>query len=342
SGGSGHPYGYWSHAATAPKMVQAVTIDPKSNGGERGEVSIKGICDGRPLGSGPGGSAVADIEIRYALGRGDSGVYTYSIWTHKPEYPATSVGEARFAAKLNPAVFDFMTVDAKRRKVSLKPDDWDNGTPLNMKEARRLNTGIYAGQVEHKYDYSAIQFEIPAYGWSSTEHKIGLWFINPTIEYLSGGATKVELTAHLDNNAGAAPTVLNYWRGSHYGGSSCVIAQGEAWTKVIGPFLIYCNAGEDHEALWKDALAKAAKEFDAWPYDWVQGVDYPHKDERGTVRGQLVLTDFLAPFSRDAQRSAAAPTNVLVGLAAPDYTPRGGRGGMARTVDWQLDAKHYQ
>src|SRR5207248_2510394 len=193
---------------------------------------------------------------------------------------------------------------------------------------RRLNTGIYAGQVEHKYDYSAVQFEVPAFGWSGTKDNVGLWFVNPSIEYLSGGATKVELTAHLDNNSGAAPTVLNYWRGSHYGGSSCAIAQGEAWTKVIGPFLIYCNAAADHEAMWKDALAKAKREVDAWPYDWVHGVDYPHKDERGTVRGQLVLNDFAKP---DAKTS-----NLLVGLAAPDYTPRGsGRFG-PRTVDWQL------
>jgi rhamnogalacturonan endolyase len=341
SGGSGHAFGYWSHAPGRNDTVaQSVTIDPASNGGARGEVSIKAISGGRPLGSGPGGNAVADIEIRYALGRGDRGVYTYSIWTHKPEHPATSVGEARFAAKLNPAVFDFMTVDARRRKVMPKPEDWDQGTPLNMKETRRLNTGIYKGQVEHKYDYSAIQFDIPAYGWSSTEHKIGLWFVNPSIEYLSGGATKVELTGHLDNNAGAAPTVLNYWRGSHYGGSSCVIAQGEAWTKVIGPFLIYCNTAPDHEAMWKDALAKAAREADAWPYDWVQGVDYPHNDQRGTVRGQLVLTDF--------QKPDAEAANLLVGLAAPDYTPRGGpgRAGLRerpeRTVDWQLDAKYYQ
>ncbi len=35
-------------------------------------------------------------------------------------------------------------------------------------------------------------------------------------------------------------------------------------------------------------------------------------------------------------------SNVLVGLAAPDYAARGGRFGGARTVDWQLDAKHYE
>ncbi len=223
--GSGHPYGYWSHAASGPNVVTAITINPSVNSGQRGEVSIKASSQGNALGNGPGGSAVADIEIRYTLGRGESGNYTYAIFDHKPEYPATSIGEARFGAKLNGKVFDYMTVDANRRKVMPKPEDWDKGTEMNMKEARRLNTGIYKGQVEHKYDYSAIQFEIPAFGWSSTEHKIGLWFVNPSIEYLSGGATKVELTAHLDGNEGAEPTVLNYWRGSHYGGSSCVIAQ---------------------------------------------------------------------------------------------------------------------
>src|SRR5206468_1826806 len=97
-------------------------------GGDRGEVSIKGISGGRPLGNGPGGSTVADIEIRYSLGRGDAGVYTYAIFNHPPEYPGTSVGEARFAAKLNGKIFDYMTIDAKRRKVMPAPADWDQGT----------------------------------------------------------------------------------------------------------------------------------------------------------------------------------------------------------------------
>jgi rhamnogalacturonan endolyase len=325
-GASGHAGGYWSHAASGPRSSSSITIDPKNNDGERGEVSVKAISAGAALGNGPGGSTIADIEIRYTLGRGDSGVYTYSIFTHKAEYPATSVGEARFCAKLNGKVFDYMTIDANRRKVMPKPEDWDKGTQLNMKEVRRLTTGIYSGQVEHKYDYSAIQFEIPAFGWSSTEHKIGCWFVNPSIEYLSGGPTKVELTGHLDNNAGAAPTLLNYWRGSHYGGSSCAIARDETWTKVIGPFLIYCNSGADHDKLWKDALARAAKEAEAWPYGWVSGVDYPLKNQRGTVAGKMTVVDPLTPMSK--------VSNLLVGM-----TPQSASG---KAVDWQLDAKSYQ
>jgi hypothetical protein len=43
-------------------------------------------------------------------------------------------------------------------------------------------------------------------------------------------------------------------------------------------------------ALWNDALAKAKEVEAAWPFDWVNGVDYPHKDQRGNVTGQVVLT----------------------------------------------------
>ena len=48
-----------------------------------------------------------------------SGIYTYSIFDHKPEYPFTSLGEARFLAKLNDDVFDWMTVDANRNMQSI-------------------------------------------------------------------------------------------------------------------------------------------------------------------------------------------------------------------------------
>ncbi|MDB6054744.1 MAG: putative lyase [Verrucomicrobiales bacterium] len=210
------------------------------------------------------------------------------------------------------------------------PADWKNGTPLNMKEAKRMTTGRFAGKAEHKYDYSAIQFEIPAFGWASSEKQVGLWMVNPSIEYLSGGATKVELAGHLDVSEGAAPTLLNYWRGSHYGGSVCEIAAGEEWTKVIGPFLIYCNSGSDGEGLWKNGPQQATNEKKSWPYDWVQGVDFPSASKRGTIRGRIVIHD----------DTPLGFTNLLVGVTHPDYkaSERGGPG----LVDWQQDAKYYE
>jgi rhamnogalacturonan endolyase len=324
--------GYWSHRPASSQLTDTVTIDPQSNGGERGEVSIRGVSGGQQMGAGPGGSTIADIEVRWALERGVSGIYAYTIFTHKASYPRTGVGEARFCAKLNDSVFDWMTVDANRNMKMITAYDWDHGIPMNMKEARRMTTGIDSGQVEHKYDYSANQFDTLAWGWSSTGKHVGFWFINPTDEYLSGGPTKYELSAHRDAtftndlNAPAPPCLLNYWRGSHYGGSVCDINQGEEWTKVIGPFLIYCNSGDSPNTMWQDALAQSKQQTAKWPFDWVNGVDYPHKDQRATVSGRMLLRDPLAPAPMQGF------TKLLVGLAAP----------AEGAVDWQNDAKHYE
>ena len=74
---SGHAGAYWSHDTTGgTRLTTRITIDPKTNGGERAEVSVKGISGGVKMGHGPGAAAdgdfPADIEIRYTLNRGDS------------------------------------------------------------------------------------------------------------------------------------------------------------------------------------------------------------------------------------------------------------------------------
>ena len=218
-----------------------------------------------------------------------------------------------------------------------------------------MSKGVYKNSVEHKYSYNAVQYKVPAYGWSSTSRHIGVWFINPTIEYLSGGASKQELDCHFGDNGNPDPIILDYWRGTHYGGgASCNIAAGENWSKVVGPIFVYVNslssfktpspadlatlaatagnptippAWKDNQtALWQNALAQAKAEKAKWPYDWVNGVDYPHKDQRGNVTGQLVLND--------PQAASTKLPHLTVGLAHPDYAGGGGggfgRGGFGR------------
>ena len=350
--------GYWSSVGRARPggdHSTTVRIDPKSNNGERVEVS----CN---FHNAPGSTnSPLDVDVRYSLGRGESWLYTYLLWSHKRGYPSFNVGEARYAVKLNPDVFDYMSIDKDRRRQMPSPADWDAGAPLNLKEARRMTTGIHKGHAEHKYDYSAVIFDIPAYGWSSTKHNIGFWFINPSFEYMAGGPTKAELTGHLDVNPGGTPTLLNMWLGSHYGGSSLVVGEDEDWTKVIGPFAIYCNTAPTQEAMWRDALARARTEAGAWPYNWLSDPNYPSEAQRSTVSGQIVLRD---PLDPNLQIS-----NVWVGLTAADYVPPkinfgtgtgrrnltnapppgtftnfpgGLRGGFPVEVDWQRDAKFYQ
>jgi rhamnogalacturonan endolyase len=126
--------------------------------------------------------------------------------------------------------------DADRNLLECAPRDWGTGVVVHAKEQRILSQGYYKNSVEHKYSYNAVQYKIPAYGWSSTKEHVGIWFINPTIEFLSGGASKQELVCHYHDNANPDPVILDYWRGTHYGGgASCNMAAGEEWSKVIGP-----------------------------------------------------------------------------------------------------------
>jgi rhamnogalacturonan endolyase len=192
---------------------------------------------------------------------------------------------------LNAKVFDWLSIDDQRNALMPTGADWDAGTDLNMKESRRLTTGIYRGRAEHKYDYSADQSKIPAFGWSSTKEHVGLYLINPSFEYLSSGPLHFELTGHLDDGDGGDPTLLDYWRGTHYGGSVLNFADNEPWTKVVGPIFIYVPTGGTPNALFSDAKRQAAVEASRWPYSWVKGVDYTPAEQRAIVRGHLKLVD---------------------------------------------------
>jgi len=358
-----------SAADSVGGLTQSVTIDPAKNGGERGEVSVKGVTGGQvalsPGSPGsPNGTPNIDLEIRCTLGRGESGIYTYAIFSHPAAYGPASIGESRFILVVN-REFDWITVDADRNMLECAPTDWGTGVVVHAKEQRIMSEGYYKNSVEHKYSYSGVQYKTPAYGWSSTKNHLGIWFINPTTEFLSGGASKQELDCHFGDNANPAPILLDYWRGTHYGRNTvCSIAEGEEWSKVVGPIFVYVNALDSFQtpspaaldtlnatagnptvpaawknnamALWQDALNQAKMEKAKWPYDWVNGVDYPHKNERGTVKGQLVLNDPLAPKSA----STKLP-HLTVGLAHPDY-PGSSFGYGSSVVDWTRDAKFYE
>ena len=138
-----------------------MTIDPAKNGGERGEVAVKGV-NGR-----------MDIEVRYTMERGVSGFYTYAIYSHEASYPAAGEGESRFILQMNPT-FDWLSVDADRNMLMSATQDLRAGVVIHAKEQRILARGIYKNSVEHKYSYCAVMYKLPAYGWSSTKDHIGV------------------------------------------------------------------------------------------------------------------------------------------------------------------------
>jgi rhamnogalacturonan endolyase len=339
--------GTWEHnPAGAPVLVNSVSIDPATNGGTRAEVSIKGKSNGTFMmtRSAPGGGTMVDIEIRYSLGRGESGIYVYSILSHPASYPAMGVGaEDRYITRLQQS-FDWITVDKDRNMLEAAPTDWGEGVVVHAKEQRIMAKGVYKNSVEHKYTYSGMQYVTKAYGWSSTKNHIGAWFINPTIEYLSGGPTRIDLDAHFGDNGDPEPIILDYWHSGHYDGTRAQIAAGEEWSKVVGPIFVYVNSLDKPQAtpqaeldtlkategnptvpaswtananaLWQDALGQYKKQNAAWPFEWVKGVDYTPAAERGNVKGQLVLADPLAP-----KGTSKKLPHLVIGLTHADIDP---------------------
>jgi rhamnogalacturonan endolyase len=351
---------YWEQTPNGT-VTARVTIDPASNGGERAEVAVKGVNPGNAGGRGGG----MDIETRIALERGTSGFYTTAEYTHHASYPRSGEGESRFILEDINSTFDWLSVDKDRNQLmSHAPEDH----MIHAKEQSIYTTGIYKNSVEHKYSYNAPMYKLQAWGWSSTKDHIGVYFMNPSTEYIVGGPERLDLIDHMTAPGAESyrGIILDYWTSGHYGGgASNNIPAGEEWKHVVGPIFVYFNAianpkdpsqteldklaatsgsgmpaipAEWHDnsmALWEDAVAKSKEVKAAWPYSWVEGMDYPHKGGRGTVTGQLVLND--------PQAAGKKLPNLNVGLTHANYvgnaSPRAGNGNI---VTWPHDGEHYQ
>jgi rhamnogalacturonan endolyase len=192
--------------------------------------------------------------------------------------------------------------------------------------------------------------------------------MNPSTEYIVGGPERLDLIDHMTAPGAASyrAIILDYWTSGHYaGGASNSIPAGEEWKHVVGPIFVYFNAlanprdpsqaeldklaatsgsgmpavpAEWHDnsiALWQDAVAKSKEMKAAWPFSWVEGLDYPHKEGRGAVSGQFVLND--------PQAAGKQLPNLNVGLTYANYagnaSPRAGNGNI---VTWPHDGEHYQ
>ncbi len=371
--------GTWEHTPQgAPQLTNTVTIDPATNNGDRAEIAVKGITGGTYMltRNAPGGGSLCDMEIRYSLGRGDSGIYIYAIWNHPASYPAAGTGaEDRYITRLNQE-FDWITVDKDRNMLEAAPKDWGTGVVVHAKEQRIMNTGVYKNSVEHKYSYSGSGYRNPAYGWSSTKNHVGMWFINPTAEYLAGGPDRIDLDAHFGDNGDPEPIILDYWHSGHYAGARTNIAAGEQWTKVIGPIFIYANslatatpttpaelatlaatAGNptvpaswtaNANALWQDALAQARKENGKWPYAWVTSPDYTparparhrHRPDRPrrSPRPQRHLQEAPAPHRRPRCIPTRHPPRQPDGVRVGNS---GFAGMFTGPGSWVHDARYY-
>ena len=324
-GGHGGGRFYWSWNAPAfggPRGAATLTVDPASNHGDYAEVKIHSPWSGKS------GDAAMDVDVYYSLKRGAQGYYVTAMLDHPASYPRTDLGEWRSNAYVSP-MFDWLSVDALRQRKMPTVADMAASVkvPGAPKEVTLLTTGIYAGQFECKYAYSADLGSLNVWGWSSTGKRVGIWMTAPSHEYYNGGPMKRELTVHMDH------TLLNMLNGSHYNqGTQLVMAAGSEFKKTFGPYFVYANSyqGADTDAssrvvesLWHDAQAQAQAEQSAWPYSWFKNANYVQESGRGAVSGTLTVSD--------AGNPAASAAGAWIGLAPDD-----------QGLDFQLQGRTHQ
>ena len=280
-------------------------------------------------------TTVANVlfEVHYSMRRGSTGFYVTPIFIHRSTDGAFGMGECRDNIYAG-SIFNWMSVDAARNRLM----EVSGGTALGVigapVEVSLWTNGIYAGRYEDKYKYGADFGVQRAWGWSSVGtggKNVGLWNISGSVEYYNGGPMKHELMEHIGT------TILNMLNGGHYGsgGQDGSWAAGEVWSKVYGPYLIYCNnitnnitnTNQAAQNLYADALAQAAAEQSAWPYFWFTNANYASTANRGTVTGQIVINDLYNPN--------ASASNLWVGAIQQPLT-------ITTNYDFQNWVKPYQ
>ncbi|WP_296259716.1 MULTISPECIES: polysaccharide lyase family protein [unclassified Pseudomonas] len=210
-------------------------------------------------------------QLHYVLFADRPEFYAYAVLEHGPEQPAATLYQNRFVIKtVMDGTFSHWAVGG--------------GQLLPIPQAAvaaQVSDATFRladGSIKTKYMNSVFWAQNPVYGYVGAQR--GLWMIEASPEYHNGGPSKQGQTLH-DN------VLLRVMQSVHFGASPVVLAQGEPWRKVYGPFLIYANHGNGPQALEADAQRQWQQEKARWPYAWVD--DSAYSQHRGAVSGSVRL-----------------------------------------------------
>ncbi|XP_058006531.1 rhamnogalacturonate lyase B-like isoform X1 [Hevea brasiliensis] len=272
-------------------------------------------------------TAPLNVDKRYILRRGSSGIYMYTILERLEGWPDFDMDQIRIVCKLRSDKFQLMAVSDDKHRIMPAPKDCRRGQRLAYPEAVLLTDPAnpkLKGEVDDKYQYSCENKDNRVHGWISQDPPVGFWMITPSDEFRAGGPIKQDLTSHV------GPTVLNMFTSTHYTGKdlNTQYRNGKPWKKVFGPVYAFLNSistDEDPMLLWEDAKEQMLIEVESWPYDFPQSEDFPSSRQRGSVSGQLLIHD------RYNNKRLMWAGSAHVGLAAP-----------GDVGSWQRDSQGYQ
>ncbi|WP_370476306.1 polysaccharide lyase family protein [Tamlana flava] len=264
-----------------------------------------------------------DVDVHYVLKKGDTGLYSYNILNHPAEYPDFDLGIWRQVLWIAHDEAEYLAerIYVNEQKSWEMPSvyDYQNASPTSIQEIVKLNTGVRAGKYDGKYQYSENILDLPVWGHASNYNNIGSWVVFGSHEYFPQGPTSHELNA-------ASGIIHVLFNQVHYNSKGFTIPQGEEWSKIYGPYLIYTSFEDTGSKNWENAKEIAAIERAKWPYTWLTDIaEYPQANNRGNIVGNFSITD--------SEKPDLDGSNVWIGVTQlnPDS------GG-----DWQFESKSYQ
>ena len=265
-----------------------------------------------------------DWAEHHVMRAGEAGFYTYHVWRHWTNQPAAyywadswqgycgsifntttnadgSVNEAwDFSASDVPVnvLIDSLPPlganppnDAVPGEVAILPKtsylsqptggDYEPGWPI-YNQPLGLTSDLYPTTT--KYDQCSYLGASNTFRpvWGMATDQVGLWSILGSFEFINGGPTK-------QKGSVSGNYMYNDDAESHGMGSvnDPGAADGEVFTKVIGPYFMYANTGTNHLQLWTNAQNIAAVMVSNWPYAWLDESEQDYPRHRGTVTGTL-------------------------------------------------------
>ncbi|MFC0875325.1 polysaccharide lyase family protein [Saccharicrinis sp. FJH2] len=243
-----------------------------------------------------------DIEMHFVFRKNECGFYTYFV-VSDAGLAGKSLGQLRFAFRVDKDIFDYAWT-VERQGPMIHPDVLAN----YVEEIQDATFLLQDGSIYTKYDWCTYKIYDDLHGLMG--NGTGVWNIEASHEYISGGPTMQETTLHGTNTT---PILLCPFLTGHFG-SETITLQNEytQWSKIFGPAFIYINSGTNEEII-ADARQKTAELKSEWPYQWLEHDLFARS--RGNLNGKLDIKG----------RGTVDSAMVVLCKAGPSWIPEEGR-----------------
>ncbi|MDK7952431.1 polysaccharide lyase family protein [Lactobacillus paragasseri] len=209
------------------------------------------------------------IEYHFILKNHDSAIYSYIISWNNTKHPL-KVNELRTVYRFNQVLFNWSTNGVRfGRQPSSK--EMLTGKKLQDETYRMKRGALFSNsQIYSKYDYAGYYKDTDF--WGQAGDNFGAWLITPDKSFYGSGPLNQDLMIHYDG------LILNYLFSEHFGKGLNILPTD--FKKMYGPWCLYLN-----NSSFEDVVKRSKKEKQAWPYSWLDDLDYPL--ELSTVIGQI-------------------------------------------------------